>query len=302
MPPWSKNLNQLDKLLALSCNAVGTKALLNSIFFEPGVEYNICGAWLQGTFAFLDSDIIQDQNSLLRDLMQRDPSLGFLWMGAFIIGAQARALQKARLGWWKIDLNAAAWTGTLISFIQQPVSPLLQETQDILRADKCRLMYLSHDLSYTVPPLFTFAPFGWTALSDMNIDVCLHANCGTSYCLEYESLSWRCRSSQYASTPLQFTNLREKSGSPSESNMVVNYDSLDNEDDDCSEIVTRNIFTWLRAEDGFPVGERAIREHEWIDNPDSDGDEPITGETQSTVGGNLRGCLLKTMTKRSNSL
>jgi hypothetical protein len=84
--------------------------------------------------------------------------------------------------------------------------------------------------------------------------------------------------------------------------MAVNYDSLDNEDDDCSEMVTRNIFTWLRDEDGFPVAERAVREHEWIDNLDSDDDEPITGETRSTVGGNLRGWLLKTMTKRSNSL
>jgi len=301
-PLWSKNFTQLDKLLTLSCNAVGTKALLNSIFFEPGVECNICGAWLQGTFAFLDSDIIQGQNSLLRVLMQRDPSLGFLWVGAFIIGAQTRALQEARLGWWKIDLNAAAWTGTLMSFIQQPVSTLLPETQDILRADECRLMYLSHDLSYTVPPLFPFAPFGSTALSDTNIDVRLHANCGTSHCLEYESLSWRCRGSQYASTPLQFPNLREKLGSPSETNMAVNYDSLDNEDDDCSEMVTRNIFTWLRDEDGFPVAERAVREHEWIDNLDSDDDEPITGETRSTVGGKLRGWLLKTMTKRSNSL
>ncbi|KAN0104199.1 hypothetical protein V8E51_009944 [Hyaloscypha variabilis] len=265
-PPWSNNLNQLDKLLTLSCNAVGTKAFLNSIFFEPDGECNICGAWLQGTFAFLDSDIIQSENSLLRVLMQRDPSLGFLWV-------------EARLGWWKTDLNAAAWTGTLMSFIQQPVSTLLPETQAILRADECRLMYLSHDLFYTVPPLFPFAPFGSTSLTDTNIDVRLHANCGTSHCLEYEGLR-----------------------SPLESNVAVNYDSLDNEDDDCSEMVTRNIFTWLRDEDGFPVAERAIYEHEWIDNLDSDDDEPITGETRSIVGGNLRGWLLKTMTKRSNSL
>lgn len=59
-PVWSENLNQLNRLLTLSCNAVGTKALLSSVFFEPGVACNICGAWLQGTFAFLDSDIVQD--------------------------------------------------------------------------------------------------------------------------------------------------------------------------------------------------------------------------------------------------
>jgi hypothetical protein len=38
---------------------------------------NIYVAWLQGTFAFLDSDIVQDQY-ILRVLMKRDPSLGFL--------------------------------------------------------------------------------------------------------------------------------------------------------------------------------------------------------------------------------
>jgi hypothetical protein len=75
---WGENLNQLDKLLTLSCNAVGMKALLNSVFFEPSVGCNICGAWLQGTFAFLDSDIIQDRHSLLRILMERDVDLGFL--------------------------------------------------------------------------------------------------------------------------------------------------------------------------------------------------------------------------------
>jgi hypothetical protein len=75
-----------------------------------------------------------------------------------------------------------------------------------------------------------------------------------------------------------------------------------NEDDDCSEMVTRNIFTWLRDEDGFPVAERAIRQHEWIDNLDSDDDSPITGDTHSTVGENLHGWLIKIMTRRSNSL
>jgi len=93
-----------------------------------------------------------------------------------------------------------------------------------------------------------------------------------------------------------------KNGQPTDDNISVTYDNLDNEDDDCSEMVTRNIFTWLRDEDGFPVAERAIREHEWIDNLDSDDDCPITGDAQSTVGGNLHGWLLKTMTQRSNSL
>ncbi|RFU31114.1 hypothetical protein B7463_g5222, partial [Scytalidium lignicola] len=301
-PAWSENLNQLDRLLTLSCNAVGTKALLNSVFFEPGVASNICGAWLQGTFAFLDSDIVQDQHILLSVLIKRDPSLGFLWLGAFTIGAQTRCLQEARQAWWKIDLHVAAWTGTLMSFIQEPVSTLSPGTEEISRADECRLMYLSHDQSYTVPPLFSFAPFGSTAITDTNIDVRQHARCETSHSLEYEGLTWRCRGSQRAAITVPRIPLRAKNGQPIDGNISVPYDNLDNEDDDSSKMVTRNIFTWLRDEDGFPVAERAIREHEWIDNLDSDDDCPITGNTQSTVRGNLHGWLLKTITRRSNSL
>ncbi|TVY23926.1 hypothetical protein LHYA1_G007270 [Lachnellula hyalina] len=299
---WSENLNQLDGLLTLSCNAVGTKALLNSVFFEPEVACNICGAWLQGTFAFLDSDIVQDQHILLRVLMKRDPSLGFLWLGAFVIGAQTRSLQEARQAWWKIDLHVAAWTGTLMSFIQEPVSTLAPETEEISRADECRLLYLSHDQYYTGPPLFPFAPFGSTAIIDTNIDVRQHTQCETSHGLEYKGLTWRCRAGQRVATTIARIPLRAKNGQPTDGNISVTYDNIDNEDDDCSEMVTRNIFTWLRDEDGFSVAERAIREHEWIDNFDSDDDSPITGDAQSTVGGNLHGWLLKTITRRSNSL
>ncbi|RDL37058.1 Uncharacterized protein BP5553_04491 [Venustampulla echinocandica] len=302
IPVWSENLNQLDRLLTLSCNAVGTKALLTSVFFEPGVGCNICGAWLQGTFAFLDSDIVQDQNILLRVLIKRDPGLGFLWLGAFIIGAQKRSLQEARQAWWKIDLHVAAWTGTLMSFIQEPVSTLPRGIEEISRADECRLMYLSHDQYYTVPPLFPFAPFGSTAMTDTNIDVRQHARCETSHGLEYESVTWHCRGGQRSTTTVPRIPLRAKNGQATKGNISINYDNFDNEDDDCSEMVTRNIFTWLRDDDGFPVAERVIREHEWIDNLDSDDDCPITGDAQSTVGGNLHGWLLKTMTRRSNSL
>ncbi len=167
---------------------------MNSVFFRPGVACNICRAWLQGTFEFLDSGIVQDQHTLLRILVERDPSLGFLWLGAFIIGAQTRALQEARQAWWKIDLHVAAWTGTLMSFIQEPVSTLPVGGEEILRADECRLMYLSHDQYYTVAPLFPFAPFGSIALIDTNIDVRQHVRCKVNHELKYGGLTWRCHS------------------------------------------------------------------------------------------------------------
>lgn len=82
----------------------------------------------------------------------------------------------------------------------------------------------------------------------------------------------------------------------------VPYNEFDMEEDDTSEMVTRNIFTWMRDEDGFPITERAIREHEWIENLDSDDDEPISGTARSMAGGNLHRWLSKTMTQRSNSI
>ncbi|TVY52889.1 hypothetical protein LCER1_G005241 [Lachnellula cervina] len=299
---WTHNLDQLDRLLALSCNPVGTKALLTSIFFEPGVECNICGAWLEGTFAFLDSDTMKDQQLLLRVLMKRDPALGFLWLGAFIIGGQARSLGQGRAAWWNIDLNTAAWTGTLMSFIQEPISAIPSEAGEISRADEMRLLYLCHDQPYTGPPLFPWAPFGSTALTDTNLDVRVHAQCNTSHGLEYKTLTWRCRDGKRTTTAIPHLPYRAKNGNPTNTNISVDYDKLNQEEDDNSESITRNVFVWLR-EDGFPVAERDIREHEWIDNLDDDDDGgPITGDALSTVGGNLHGWLMKTITTRCNSL
>jgi hypothetical protein len=258
---------------------------------------------LQGTLAFFDSGIMMDQQLLLRVLMKRDPSLGFLWLGAFIIGVQARSFQEARQAWWKLDLNVAAWTGTLMSFIQEPILIHCSEAGEISRADEARLLHLSYDQSYTVPPFFPFAPFGSTAWTDTNIEVHQHAQCKTSHRLEYEGLTRRCRGGKRTTTIVPKLPYRTKNGQSLDSNISVDYEALDNEDDENSESVMRNIFTWLRDEDGFPVAERGITEHEWIENLD-DGDDggPITGDTHSTVGGNLHGWLLKTMTRRCNSL
>lgn len=131
LPPWDMEPRQLDRLLTLSCNARGVKALLNSIFFEPDVACNSCGAWLQGSFAFLDSDRAGDPRVLLSTFVERDPGLGFLWLGAFITGAEERCLQEARTGWWKVDISAAAWTGTHASFIQEPVTEAPPDAQEI---------------------------------------------------------------------------------------------------------------------------------------------------------------------------
>ncbi|KAF4449072.1 immunoglobulin variable region used by the ITC63B heavy chain [Fusarium albosuccineum] len=270
---------QLDRLLTLSCNARGTKALLTSVFFEPEVATNICGMWLQGSFAFLGK--IKDPHSLLRILTTRDPEIGFLWVGAFITGGYHKSLREGRAGWWTIDLGAAAWTGTLMSFIQAPVPRFSPKTESISRADECRLLFLCHDLNYTTPPLFPFAPFGSTALTDTNLDVREHSLCGRDHGLRYSHLTWRCRDgTEIDQGPdIPVIAARPKNGQLSShgSAIEVDYDGYDSEDEN-SEMITRNVFTWLRGEDGFPVAERAIREHEWIDNLEDDDDSPIEGD------------------------
>lgn len=307
LPGWDGELRQLDRLLTLSCNSPGVKTLLNSIFFEPGVACNVCGAWLQGSFAFLDSDKARDRYTLLRTFMKRDPGVGLLWLGAFITGAEARCLRDARLGWWKVELSAAAWTGTHVSFIQDPVPKAPPNACSISRADECRLMYLSHERDHAVAPLFPFPPFGSTAMEDTDLDVRQHARCPAAHRLEYSSFTWDCQGGkkvEQGRNGALAPTIRAKPGQPPSWNnsIAVDYGSLDFEDDEVSEMVTRNVFTWLRGEDGFPVAERAIREHEWIENLESDDDSPIQGDVQSTVGGNVGGWLLRLSTRRSNSL
>ncbi|KAJ4007423.1 hypothetical protein NW766_010108 [Fusarium irregulare] len=294
---------QLDKLLTLSCNARATKALLTSVFFEPGVEGNICGMWLRGSFAFLNT--ITNPHLLMRTLIQRDPEIGFLWIGAFITGTSDKAFREGRAGWWKVDLGAAAWTGTLMSFIQEQVPHPPAGATSISRANECRLLFLCHVMDYTIPPLFPFPPFGSTDLDDTNLEVHEHLLCGKDHSLTYAGLTWRSNDGteirQGSEVPVVATRPKTGQALNNTSEVEIDYDDYDS-DDDTSEMVTRNIFTWLRGQDGFPVAERAIRQHEWVDNLDSDDDEPIEGDVRSTVGGHLHGWLLKTSTQRSNSI
>lgn len=302
---WDGELCQLDQLLTLSCNSRGVKSLLNSVFFDPDVACNVCGAWLQGSFAFLDSDKAKDPYRRLQTFMNRDPGLSFLWLGAFITGAEGRCLQEARSGWWKVDLNAAAWTRTHVSFIQGFVTKPAPGSQQVSRANECRLLYLSHEQDHAIPPLFPFAPFGSTAFEDTDLDVRRHARCSPVHGLVYDGFAWDCNGGrkvdQRRNDALAAT-IRHKAPQPPgwNSSATVIYDSMDIEDE-VSEMVTRNIFTWLRGDNGFPVAERAIREHEWIDNLDSDHESLIEGDVRSTAGGNLGSWLLGLSTRRSNS-
>ncbi|KAJ4134313.1 hypothetical protein NW765_008347 [Fusarium oxysporum] len=220
-------------------------------------------------------------------------------------GGNDKTLREGRAGWWNIDLGAAAWTGTLMSFIQMPVPQFATDTRSISRADECRLLYLCHDINYTIPPLFPFPPFGSTAIEDTNIEVHEHILCGWDHSLRFSHLTWHCsdgtKVQQDPKVPSMATRLKNGVLQGSVPEEEVDYEEYDSEDEN-SEMVTRNIFTWLRGDDGFPVAKRAIREHEWIDNLDSEDDEPIEGDVHSSFDGHLHGWLLETSTQRSNSI
>ncbi|KAK3353949.1 hypothetical protein B0T25DRAFT_223307 [Lasiosphaeria hispida] len=73
-------------------------------------------------------------------LMDRARGLSSLWIGATLINAhhlpkQARYLLRA-------DLNATAWSGTVHSFIQEPVTTPLATRRFVSRADERRLLFL----------------------------------------------------------------------------------------------------------------------------------------------------------------
>ena len=81
---FAHEAHQVDKLLTLSCNIKGIRALLSSTFYEPGITCNFVSPWLQSTFAFLDS-VRNDHLLLARILMNRTPNIAFLWLGGIIL-------------------------------------------------------------------------------------------------------------------------------------------------------------------------------------------------------------------------
>lgn len=70
-------------------------------------------------------------------LMDRVPNVTFLWLGATILNLRKKLLRSVRFGQIPIDLHSAVWSGTVQSFIQQPVSNPLVADGHMSRADEC---------------------------------------------------------------------------------------------------------------------------------------------------------------------
>ncbi|KAF4468498.1 immunoglobulin variable region used by the ITC63B heavy chain [Fusarium albosuccineum] len=310
-PIWGQDLCQFDRLLTLSCNPQGIKSILSSIFYEPDVPSNVCGAWLQGTFASLRSRLSQDVDVLARMFFLRSPHLSFLWLGAVITGVYKSFLKSPRelLGTEEIDLHEAAWTRTAVSFIQEPVSCLARDANSIARADEWRLAYLSQGLSeYKFPPLYPYPPPGCTALEDLDIDVRFHATCPDDHKLRCSKISWNCIGGRREVQEIVDQDMlypKRISSLPLKHTPVeINYNYLDREKE-LSGLVTRTVFNWMRGADGFPIAERDIYKHEWLDDFNSDDEGTYEqGGGSSAAGSNalVRGWSLKSLTTRCNSL
>ncbi|KAL3431173.1 hypothetical protein BDV09DRAFT_188620 [Aspergillus tetrazonus] len=185
----------------------------------PGIACNIVSPWLQAMFAVVNC--VKDNRILTYMLMSRVPHLAFLWLGGAIVGIHKRVLQDGRFGLIPTEPHAALWSGTIQSFMQEPVHPAADN--HILRSDKCRLLYLTQEEHHTYWPVYT------------EIDVRLHANC-TGHGLQYAGFKWTCRNGRVA----------HQMSKPATAPTVLPAEPVVPDID-----IMISIFGWLRVE-GYP--------------------------------------------------
>ena len=114
---WAHPGDHLDRLMTLSCHVKGIRPLLLRSFYEPSIECNAVTPWLKGALAAIDALAQDSPLAFGRMLMDRQPKVAPLWLGATVLGLQKRLLQDFGFGLISIDLHSAAWSGTTQSFI-----------------------------------------------------------------------------------------------------------------------------------------------------------------------------------------
>ncbi|KAF5589553.1 immunoglobulin variable region used by the itc63b heavy chain [Fusarium pseudocircinatum] len=202
-PIYGRDIRRFDRLLTLSCNPLGVKSILGSIFYEPSILCNTCGPWLQGTATVFQSGLIQYLDTLARMFSLRSPHLSFLWLGAIISGLYKGFLRGpgGLLGLNRIDIHEAAWTGTLISFIQDHVPQQPENSTSISRRNEFTLACLTQRVArYRYPPIFPYAPLGSTAVEELDPDVRLHKACPGGHALKFSKITWPVREEGRKST------------------------------------------------------------------------------------------------------
>ncbi|KAH6973782.1 hypothetical protein BKA56DRAFT_491798 [Ilyonectria sp. MPI-CAGE-AT-0026] len=281
LSPWSvtKDFNKVEILLTGSLtyshphsptpasfqtalkyiNSRGMKDVLGSIFYESGVPANACGAWLQGTMAVLQSKGSENLHVLARMFFDRSPHISYLWLGGVITGAHRDFLRNTSglLGFNRIDLHEAAWTGTLMSFIKEPVSPIHHDLNSISGADECRLLFWTQEPPREFPPMYPYPPLGDTETRDTDLGVQLHGRCPGNHGLQFLSLTRNRvggRKDIETTGPVSVVSRDYIVHTPQHKDMAVERYLSDG--------VTRNLFSWMRDMDGLTVAERDIYRHE----------------------------------------
>jgi len=248
--------------------------MLLSVFYEPSIECNAVTPWLQGTLAAVES-LCSDRPYIFgRMCMERQPRVACLWLGITILGLQKELLQAVRFGQIPINLNCAAWSGTIQSFIQQPVTNPLVAHGRVGRADECRLLFLSQTTHQARVPICQWKPFGSTPLDDVDVEVRVHSEC-EDHGLQYKGFSWDYTEDKSIMQLLgeaifhssrSLSTVQELSGAEQ---TPICYKALDREKEVISENATRSVFGWLRFE-GYARHESGIWKHDWFDMSDSD--------------------------------
>lgn len=275
----------IDRLLTLSCNIRGIRPLLLSVFFEPSVECNAVTPWLQGTLAAIESLTENNPPMLGRMCMEKIPELACIWLGSTIVGLQKKLLQDAKYGQIPLDLHSAVWSGTVQSFIQQPVSGPLVVDGYVRRADECRLLFLCQSDGHTRVPICQWKPFGQTPKDDVDLEVRLHEHC-EGHALQYRGFAWECADSDLVfHSPQHCVSQRHSQSRTQELQYAypIVWKALDRTKEAISENATRNVISWLRS-DGHAPHEKEMFEHEWFIMCDSDEEEEPMVETQSMSG------------------
>ncbi|KAG6030171.1 hypothetical protein E4U19_000580 [Claviceps sp. Clav32 group G5] len=244
-------------------------------------------------------------------LSKRSPHLGFLWLGATLLDLQDLVIERARPVFYIIDLHSAAWTGTLMTFIQRPVADYPPNVEIIQRVDEARLMFLSQTEFQCEPSFVPFPPFGTIAVKDCFLEVHSHASCSSSHELLYAGWKWDGHEDVQDAQDTETTLLEfsEATGHAIAST-AVHYDKLDC--DRCRlSIFTKEIFRWLRELDGWPVAERDIRD--WMDKEcmggidwsweyDYESASPEGDGKSTTFRRHVSPWLSRTITKRSRTI
>jgi hypothetical protein len=290
----------LPYYMTLSCNVWGMRSLLCSTFFNAEVECNLVSAWLNPAFGIIDP-LIKEGNfqKLAVVLARRQPKIGALWLGAILVGNARSTLRDIRIGLIALDFHAAAWTGTIQSFMA--IEPGVIDGETITREDECRLLFITGCDGYTRAPIFPWKPFGKTRLSDTEINVQQHARCNC-HRLEYISCHWDLSNGSTLNdiglspipsgddiidmeTPPEHSPVRCSSGYSSQL---------------LSEGATRGIFGWLRST-GYPACEKSIYQHSWIDIGSSDDEELDDDESGIVRDDGLRKPFIEQWIEESHS-